>query len=119
MIAAASRILCAVVMSPSPRSLTITFNVAHISACPVTLVSKNSCLSLSSCSRVHCLFDVQTWGRNGALNCSPGARCLWVRLRSPNGGIWEDARGLEVSGSWGGAEVMAREEASPWILDGE
>lgn len=119
-IAAASSILCAVVMSPSAKSPTTTFSVAHISVWPVTLVSKNSCLSLSSCDRFHCFFAVHTWGRNGALNCSPKARFLRVRLRCEISGVWDEVRGLEVSGSCCvGAEVMAREEESPCALEGE
>lgn len=34
-------------------------------------------------------------------------------------GVWDDVRGLEVSGKFGGAEVMAREEESPWAFEGE
>ena len=83
----------------------------HISGRPVTLVSKNSSLSLESSLRVHFRFDVQEWGRKGWLNCSANP-IVCGRELSDAGGMCEEVRGVETSG-WGAvAEVMARDEES-------
>ena len=54
----------------------------------------------------------------GRLNCSP--MLIFRRDRGCCGvaSASEEARGLEVSGAGLGAEVIAREEESPWVFEG-
>lgn len=85
----------------------------------MTLVSKNSCLSLPSSGRVHCFLEVQIWGRRGELNCSPNPRFLRNRGCCDVVGAFDEVRGLDRSGGCVGAEVIAREEESPWAFEGE
>ena len=53
------------------------------------------------------------------MNCSPKARFLRDRGCCDVPGVFDEVRVLEWSGACVGADAMAREEESPWALEGE